>query len=978
MGDATTYGAAAEQLLDHGYEPLPIIPGQKRPPIERWPHVAIDGAAVTRWTKRYAGYGVGLRSGRLVGLDIDVLDPDLAHLVERLAIERFGHTLVRVGRWPKRLLLYRAETTFAKIMRGSEGSRLEVLGKGQQFVAFGRHPDTGADYFWPHGETPLDVPFDALPLVDEAGCSGFIEDATALLGLDNQRTRQQRSRPAGSDAVSRDGQGLVVDGRDAWLSRIAFHAVHDAVAGGGSLDPEQLTQIAWERFADTSDLSRPHCSVGYTPADAARKVADKLRLLSEGRLPARDAEPAEAAPGAPSHAAEDARATLDAALADACRTIEAWHLDPASGDAPQIGIRATVGLGKSQLARDHVLELRQRLRAAGLPSGILVLTPSHVLAEETAAAWRDGDIDVAVLRGYEARDPLTRQPMCADIDAVHAAITAGSEIHGTACVRGMHRCAHFDGCLKQQNRREVETADVVVAAYDALFSGLAIDAGSLGLIVIDEGCWRRAEERLTSNWSQPWPLAHSPRSRRSYERATADAADLLDLAARVARAVALSEAGALTSEALRAAGVGEEDCRTAAALERKAICDAGLFPGMDRQERRAAMAAAKRNEAIRARIAVWQALAEQLRAGREGRVWVLPDNQLQVLGVKPAHVTMLGKPVLHLDATLRPELARTVLPRLTVHEIDATAPFMAVKLVAGSFGKGSLCPDSAAKPEERQRRANRLAECVNYVRWQAALAAPGRLLVVTYQSIEADFAGIPGIEVAHFNAIAGLDRYRDVAALIVIGRPLPQDRDLAPLAAAFFGEAVTGGYARKRIGVRMRDGSSRTLRVPAHEHPRAELLRAAICDDELIQAIGRGRGINRTAADPLTVHVLADVALPLVHDRVLPWELVKPDLLQRMLLAGIAVDSPGDAAKLHPSIFCSDRQAESAFARGGFPRHFPIRSTYREMPAKSVAYRRAGRGRSWQRAWWIDGNPNAIRSALEAVLGALAEWQPDT
>ena len=156
----------------------------------------------------------------------------------------------------------------------------------------------------------------------------------------------------------------------------------------------------------------------------------------EGRLPARGAEPAEAAPGAPSHAADDARATLDAALADACRTIEAWHLDPASGDAPQIGIRATVGLGKSQLAREHLLELRQRLRAAGLPSGILVLTPSHVLAEETAAAWREGDIDVAVLRGYEARDPLTRQPMCADIDAVHAAITAGSEIHGTACVRG--------------------------------------------------------------------------------------------------------------------------------------------------------------------------------------------------------------------------------------------------------------------------------------------------------------------------------------------------------------------------------------------------------------------------------------------------------------------------------------------------------------------------------------------------------------
>ena len=77
-----------------------------------------------------------------------------------------------------------------------------------------------------------------------------------------------------------------------------------------------------------------------------------------------------------------------------------------------------------------------------------------------------------------------------------------------------------------------------------------------------------------------------------------------------------------------------------------------------------------------------------------------------------------------------------------------------------------------------------------------------------------------------------------------------------------------------------------------HQDAEAELLRAAICDDELIQAIGRGRGINRTAADPLEVHVLADVALPLVHDRVLAWETVAPDIVQRMLLAGVAVDSP--------------------------------------------------------------------------------------
>ena len=97
---------------------------------------------------------------------------------------------------------------------------------------------------------------------------------------------------------------------------------------------------------------------------------------------------------------------------------------------------------------------------------------------------------------------------------------------------------------------------------------------------------------------------------------------------------------------------------------------------------------------------------------------------------------------------------------------------------------------------------------------------------------------------------------------------------------------------------------------------RPKLLRAAICDDELIQAIGRGRGVNRTADDPLEVHVLADVALPLVHDQLLAWETVRPDLFQRMLLAGIAVDSPADAARLHPDAVLATRQQAKKASSG--------------------------------------------------------------
>jgi hypothetical protein len=203
-----------------------------------------------------------------------------------------------------------------------------------------------------------------------------------------------------------------------------------------------------------------------------------------------------------------------------------------------------------------------------------------------------------------------------------------------------------------------------------------------------------------------------------------------------------------------------------------------------------------------------------------------------------------------------------------------------------------------------------------------------RTLVVTYKSIEAAFAGIPGVEVAHFNAIAGLDIYRNVDLLIVIGRPLPGTDGVASLSAAVFGHVPEGSYQGVRKGVRMRSGAVRGISVRTHTDAQAEALRAAICDDEVIQAIGRGRGVNRTQADPLEVHVLADVALPLVHDRLSCWEIEAPDILQRMLLVGIAVDSPADASALHPSIFSSVEQAKSAFRRA-FKCQTPVEGSYR-------------------------------------------------
>ncbi len=352
-----------------------------------------------------------------------------------------------------------------------------------------------------------------------------------------------------------------------------------------------------------------------------------------------------------------------------------------------------------------------------------------------------------------------------------------------------------------------------------------------------------------------------------------DAADLHDLRLRLADACAASVSAPLGKPGLQEVSLDAEAARFAIVIEKKRLVHVKLRPGMPKLERKAAEAAARRNARTLLYVALWDAVERLLsqEADTNGRIRVCaPDpktglTEIVVLGVKALDKALAGLPILHLDATLRLPLAQAVLPGLTVTEIEAEAPHQHLRLVNGAFGKGALCVEPGQAETENRRRANKLRACVEYVRWQARRFPGGRTLVVTYLACEAVFLGIPGVSVAHFNAIAGLDVHRDVALLVVLGRPLPPDVDLVHRAAALFGHAVEGSYHAGSASVALARGGGRLVRTRVHDDPIAELLRAAICDDKVTQAIGRGRGVNRTAATPLEVQVLANVALPLPH-----------------------------------------------------------------------------------------------------------------
>lgn len=150
-----------------------------------------DEAKIEQWWAM--GAGVGLRCDRdIVGLDIDVLDATWSERIQEMARAHLGPGVVRVGRAPKALLMFRPDGRFnyrcASFDQGDYEKQglVELLaGEAKWFVAEGVHPDTQKPYYWPDGVPDLQD----VPLVTHNQMDAFFEKLASVV---------PRARQAGS------------------------------------------------------------------------------------------------------------------------------------------------------------------------------------------------------------------------------------------------------------------------------------------------------------------------------------------------------------------------------------------------------------------------------------------------------------------------------------------------------------------------------------------------------------------------------------------------------------------------------------------------------------------------------------------------------------------------------------------------------------------------------------------------------------
>ncbi|TXN75481.1 hypothetical protein [Methylobacterium sp. WL8] len=391
-------------------------------------------------------------------------------------------------------------------------------------------------------------------------------------------------------------------------------------------------------------------------------------------------------------------------------------------------------------------------------------------------------------------------------------------------------------------------------------------------------------------------------------------------------------------------------------------------------------------------IALWNAARGLLyddTVGVSGRLYIdtREDDDGKVLVAKARSLRAIAKqwqaPTLLLDATLPSlDILRAFYPQIeAAPAIEATMPHVRVRQVIDApvaARKLALGEDGSAGRNIRAVRYEILRRFIDLGR------AP--ILVIAQKAVSEWLRtnGLPdGIATEHFNNVAGLDQYRAVRGLIVVGRTLPSPVAVEALAGAVTGreaDLIPAGewYPKPVRGLRTRDGKPVGLECETHPDPIADACRWQICEGELMQAIGRARGVNRTAADPLDIDIIANVVLPLTVDVAEAWNPAGEET--EMQVEGICLNSPADMTAAWPGVWPNTEIAKKwRQRREAEPGHTGT-NPYKEdsyigkCPRVAFRYQRPGARQKWRTGAYDPAVVPDPRAWLESRLGPLSSF----
>jgi len=184
------------KLYENGFSPLPNL--MKACFLPEWSKLTVTPELIQskQWARSRAWPDTGLRCGEIIGIDWDVNDESLINELLDAVIEAGvidESPFVRVGKPPRELWVYRTSdkigkhTTGAFVRGEDEEEKVEILGAGCQFAAFGQRDEHTA-YQWAD-QSMLDAQYMDLPVITMAQVEALLVFAIAFFeskGLDRR------------------------------------------------------------------------------------------------------------------------------------------------------------------------------------------------------------------------------------------------------------------------------------------------------------------------------------------------------------------------------------------------------------------------------------------------------------------------------------------------------------------------------------------------------------------------------------------------------------------------------------------------------------------------------------------------------------------------------------------------------------------------------------------------------------------------
>jgi hypothetical protein len=590
----------------------------------------------------------------------------------------------------------------------------------------------------------------------------------------------------------------------------------------------------------------------------------------------------------------------------------------AEEETPHIvrAFQVTTGAGKTSIAAEIFGDGRKEAKEHNDNRPLIYFVPTHRLGEDIAGLFAERGLTARVWRGRD--NPVPGNPgrmMCDDIDKVSVALKCGLPVGDTCCKHKKIECPFYLTCEYQKQARS--SPDVWIIAHQGLFHANAAIDEPAG-IVIDESFWQ--DGIVLSKWSMPISAIRSSLVPPAGKEMTA--ADLQRYREMLADALGQPELGGVRSEYARKK-LTDEECTKAITLEWFLMPDAGLKPDATCEQIALIKLKTPQIQIARRMVRIWKMMRELLQRTEanavSGRIYLEDEKGTRVVKLRSlkaipkqwqAHTVIL-------DATLPgKEILQAYHPQVEVvgrwHVMDL--PHVEIRQYLNAPVTKQRLMKTITNGNRDAIRRHILQRWIETGRQET--------LIICQQDYEKWLAGtgLPeNIKVEHFNNVSGLDRHKGVRLLISIGRTLPSPDAVEALAAALTGlepqrveEQADGRrwYKPEIRGGLLADGTFPAIQCDTHPDPTCEAIRFQICEGEIIQAIGRGRAVNRMAETPLDIDVLANVCLPVKLTAISIWK--EPSSLIDAWVDGILVTGATDLCRLWPQLWETERAARHA------------------------------------------------------------------